>query len=109
MRLLTLKAHMCEQEEVIMLNFNLKKTLVEDAVREGLALRFPAVIMLPNVTYNPMSGVVKLLAATPGSEGKFVSVKVSLRGLDYIHSWLNRLERQQPDFCSRLRAGEFEP
>ena len=84
------------------------KTLVEDEVKKGLLLRFNASSLAAEVyvKYCKQRGQVELMFPLPSKAiGGFSS---SLRGCDYIHEWLNRLEVQNPTFCKYLR-GEYVP
>ena len=89
-----------------MLTSDMLKNLVEDAVLTGLGRRYPKLEELPFVTYNPQSGVVDLMIGLPN--GNLGGVKLSMRGGNYTHEWLDRLERTFPKF-SRFLYGFEKP
>jgi hypothetical protein len=87
-----------------MLNETLIKRLVEAEVQKGLLLRFKASSLAAEVyvKYNEQRGQVELMFPLPSKA--IGGLSSSIRGCDYIHEWLNRLEVQNPNFCKYLRG-----
>jgi hypothetical protein len=77
-----------------MLTDKLMKDLVCDAVKCGLNQRYPKWTFGWVINYNPQDGVVQLTVPLPSKN--LSSIRVSLRGCDYMYKWLDRVQLMFP-------------
>lgn len=88
-----------------MLNHKLLKDLVEDALREGLRRRYPTFNLF--IVEYMTDGMVRITFSLPS--GNLSSVECSLTSVDYIHEWLDRLDRLHPRISAYFKGSGSAP